>query len=78
MGLVGSTDFVGFASSQPMDSLLVRQHHPLAHFRSEDLQLSSIARYIHALDGQLQVNTVVGNTTYRLMDDVDEEISAKL
>ncbi len=46
--------------------------------RSEDLQLSSIARYIHALGGQLQVNAVVGNTTYRLIDDVDESISAKL
>jgi transcriptional regulator with XRE-family HTH domain len=46
--------------------------------RSEDLQLSSIARYIHALGGQLQVNAVVGNTTYRLIDDVDESVSAEL
>lgn len=46
--------------------------------RSEDLQLSSIARYIHALGGQLQVNAVVGNTTYRLIDDVDESVSTKL
>jgi transcriptional regulator with XRE-family HTH domain len=45
--------------------------------RSEDLQLSSIAKYIHALGGQLQVNAVVGNTTYRLIDDVDESVSAK-
>jgi len=45
--------------------------------RSEDLQLSSIARYIHALGGQLQVNALVGNTTYRLIDDVDESVSAK-
>ncbi len=45
--------------------------------RSEDLQLSSIARYIHALGGQLQVNAVVGNTTYRLIDDLDESVSAK-
>jgi transcriptional regulator with XRE-family HTH domain len=45
--------------------------------RSDDLQLSSIARYIHALGGQLQVNAVVGNTTYRLIDDVDESVSAK-
>jgi transcriptional regulator with XRE-family HTH domain len=44
--------------------------------RSEDLQLSSIAKYIHALGGQLQVNAVVGNTTYRLIDDVDESLSA--
>src|ERR1700691_5752946 len=46
--------------------------------RSEDLHLSSIARYIHALGGQLQVNAVVGNATYRLIDDVDESVSAKL
>jgi len=46
--------------------------------RSEDLQLSSIARYIHALGGQLQVNAVVGNTTYRLIDDMDESVSAEL
>jgi transcriptional regulator with XRE-family HTH domain len=45
--------------------------------RSEDLQLSSIARYIHALGGQLQVNAVVGNTTYRLIDDVDESVPVK-
>ncbi|HEY5304117.1 MAG TPA: helix-turn-helix domain-containing protein [Acidimicrobiales bacterium] len=45
--------------------------------RSEDLQLSSIARYVHALGGQLQVNAVVGNTTYRLIDDVDESVPAK-
>lgn len=45
--------------------------------RSEDLQLSSIAKYIHALGGQLQVNAVVGNTTYRLIDDVVETVSAK-
>ena len=45
--------------------------------RSEDLQLSSIARYVHALGGQLQVNAVVGNTTYLLINDVDESVSAK-
>ena len=45
--------------------------------RSEDLQLSSIAKYIHALGGQLQVNAVVGDTIYRLIDDVDETLSAK-
>lgn len=44
--------------------------------RSEDLQLSSIAKYVHALGGQLQVNAVVGNTTYRLIDDIDESVSA--
>lgn len=45
--------------------------------RSEDLQLSSIARYVHALGGKLQVNAVMGDTTYRLMDDIDESSLAK-
>jgi len=45
--------------------------------RSDDLQLSSIARYIHALGGQLQINAGVGNTTYRLIDDMDESMSSK-
>ena len=40
--------------------------------RSDDLQLSSIAKYVHALGGQLQINAVVGDTTYRLIDDVNE------
>ena len=42
--------------------------------RSPDLQLSSIAKYVHALGGQLQVNAVVGDNTYRLIDDVDENV----
>jgi hypothetical protein len=45
--------------------------------RSEDLQLSSIAKYVHALGGQLQINAVVGDTVYRLMDDVDDEEMVK-
>ena len=45
--------------------------------RSGDLQISSIAKYVHALGGQLQVNAVVGNTTYRLIDDVDEMVPTK-
>jgi transcriptional regulator with XRE-family HTH domain len=45
--------------------------------RSDDLQLSSIAKYVHALGGQLQINAVVGDTTYRLIDDVDETVPLK-
>lgn len=45
--------------------------------RSDDLQLSSIATYVHALGGQLQVNAVVENTTYRLIDDVNESVPTK-
>jgi transcriptional regulator with XRE-family HTH domain len=45
--------------------------------RSEDLQLSSLARYVHALGGQLQINVVVGDATYRLVDDVEENVQVK-
>jgi len=45
--------------------------------RSEDLQLSSLARYVHALGGQLQINVVVGDATYRLIDDVEENVPMK-
>jgi transcriptional regulator with XRE-family HTH domain len=45
--------------------------------RSEDLQLSSLARYVHALGGQLQINVVVGDATYRLVDDVEENVQTK-
>jgi transcriptional regulator with XRE-family HTH domain len=45
--------------------------------RSEDLQLSSLARYVHALGGQLQINVVVGDATYRLVDDVEENVQMK-
>jgi transcriptional regulator len=45
--------------------------------RSEDLQLSSLARYVHALGGQLQINVVVGDATYRLIDDVEENVQMK-
>ena len=45
--------------------------------RSEDLQLSSLARYVHALGGQLQINVVVGDETYRLVDDVEENVQMK-
>lgn len=42
--------------------------------RSDDLQLSSLAKYVHALGGQLQINAVIGDTTYRLIDDVEENV----
>src|ERR1700685_2568136 len=45
--------------------------------RSEDLQLSSLARYVHVLGGQLQINVVVGDATYRLVDDVEENAQMK-
>ena len=40
--------------------------------RSNDQMLSSIAKYVHALGGELRMTAVVGNTTYTLLDDVSE------
>ncbi|MGH2872412.1 MAG: helix-turn-helix domain-containing protein [Solirubrobacteraceae bacterium] len=37
---------------------------------SEDLYLSSIARYVHALDGHLEVTAVIGDTSVKLVDDL--------
>lgn len=38
--------------------------------RSNDQMLSSIAKYVHALGGELQMAAVIGDTTYTLLDDV--------
>jgi transcriptional regulator with XRE-family HTH domain len=40
--------------------------------RSNDQMLSSIAKYVHALGGELKMTAVVGDTTYTLLDDVSE------
>jgi len=40
--------------------------------RSNDQMLSSIAKYIRALGGELKMTAVVGDTTYTLLDDVGE------
>lgn len=40
--------------------------------RSNDQMLSSVAKYVHALGGELKVSAVIGDTTYTLLDDVCE------
>jgi transcriptional regulator with XRE-family HTH domain len=40
--------------------------------RSNDQMLSSVARYVHALGGELKVSAVFGDSTYTLLDDVRE------
>lgn len=40
--------------------------------RSNDQMLSSIAKYVHALGGELKLTAVVGGTAYTLLDDVRE------
>jgi transcriptional regulator with XRE-family HTH domain len=40
--------------------------------RSNDQMLSSIAKYVHALGGELRVTAVIGDTTYTLLDDIRE------
>jgi transcriptional regulator with XRE-family HTH domain len=40
--------------------------------RSNDQMLSSVAKYVHALGGELKLSAVFGDTTYTLLDDVRE------
>lgn len=40
--------------------------------RSNDQMISSVAKYVHALGGELKVTAVIGDTTYTLLDDVRE------
>jgi transcriptional regulator with XRE-family HTH domain len=40
--------------------------------RSNDQMLSSVARYVHALGGELKLTAVLGGTAYTLLDDVRE------
>ena len=50
-------------TSQPNVSQLERGDEPL---------LSSVAKYVHALGGELKVTAIIGDTTYTLLDDVNE------
>lgn len=40
--------------------------------RSNDQMFSSVAKYVHALGGELKLTAVIGGTTYTLVDDVRE------
>lgn len=40
--------------------------------RGDDQMLSSVAKYVHALGGELKVSAVFGDSTYTLLDDVRE------
>jgi transcriptional regulator with XRE-family HTH domain len=40
--------------------------------RSNDQMLSSVAKYVHALGGELKLTAVLGGTAYTLLDDVGE------
>ncbi|HZO77867.1 MAG TPA: helix-turn-helix domain-containing protein [Solirubrobacteraceae bacterium] len=40
--------------------------------RSNDQMLSSVAKYVHALGGELKLTAVLGGTAYTLLDDVHE------
>jgi transcriptional regulator with XRE-family HTH domain len=40
--------------------------------RSNDQMLSSVAKYVHALGGELKLTAVIGGTAYTLLDDVRE------
>lgn len=39
---------------------------------AEDIKLSTVAKYVHALDGRLQITAVFGDTAVKLVDDVSD------
>ena len=45
--------------------------------RSNDQMLSSIAKYVHALGGELELIARFGDTSYTLLDDIREPAPAE-
>jgi transcriptional regulator with XRE-family HTH domain len=63
---------VGASQVDLADALGTSQPNVSQLERSNDQMLSSIARYVHALGGELKMTAVVGDTTYTLLDEVGE------
>lgn len=45
---------------------------------SDDLKLSTLAKYVHALDGRLEITAVFGDTAVKLVDDVPDETTLEV
>lgn len=61
---------VGVSQAELAEALGTSQSNVSQLERSNDQMLSSVARYVHALGGKLEVSAVIGDTTYTLLDDV--------
>lgn len=40
---------------------------------SDELKLSTVAKYVHALNGRLEITAVFGDTSHKLVDDVSDQ-----
>lgn len=63
---------VGASQAEVAEALGTSQPNVSQLERSDEPLLSSVAKYVHALGGELKVTAVVGGTTYTLLDDVNE------
>lgn len=59
----------GMNQAELADALGMSQSNISQLERGDNQRLSSVARYVHALGGRLQVSAVMGDTTYVLVDD---------
>jgi transcriptional regulator with XRE-family HTH domain len=63
---------VGASQAEVAEALGTSQSNVSQLERGDEPLLSSIARYVHALGGELKVTAVIGETTYTLLDDASE------
>jgi transcriptional regulator with XRE-family HTH domain len=63
---------VGASQAEVAEALGTSQPNVSQLERSDEPLLSSVAKYVHALGGELKVTAVIGDTTYTLLDDVNE------
>lgn len=63
---------VGASQIELAEALNTSQSNVSQLERSNDQMLSSIARYVHALGGELKLTAVIGDTVYTLLEDVGE------
>ncbi|WP_249021615.1 helix-turn-helix transcriptional regulator [Conexibacter sp. S30A1] len=63
---------VGVSQIELAEALNTSQSNVSQLERSNDQMLSSIARYVHALGGELKLTAVIGDTVYTLLEDVGD------
>jgi transcriptional regulator with XRE-family HTH domain len=67
---------VGASQAEVAEALGTSQSNVSQLERSEEPLLSSVAKYVQALGGELKVTAVIGDTTYTLLDDENEAAPA--
>jgi transcriptional regulator with XRE-family HTH domain len=66
-------EHVGASQVEVAEALGTSQSNVSQLERSDEPLLSSVARYVHALGGELKVTAVIGDTSYTLLDDMTKE-----